>query len=94
MPVYNKQDVVAQFHQEITDAFNNLQFKFRIYYNNDGSTDDARLLIDEISSLDPRITAVELSRNLGHKAVITAGLNLAEVAAVLTIDNDVQYPPR
>ena len=50
-------------------------------------------MLKELSQKDPRIIAVELSRNFGHQAALTAGLDLAEGDAVITMDGDGQHPP-
>jgi len=47
----------------------------------------------ELSAVDPRLRLVRLSRNFGHQAAITAGLEAARGEAVVVIDADLQDPP-
>ena len=93
VPVYNEQEVIKQFHLKLTDVIDNLHYDFRIYYINDGSTDDTCDRLAKIAEEDSRVTVVELSRNFGHQAALTAGLDLAEGDAVITMDGDGQHPP-
>jgi polyisoprenyl-phosphate glycosyltransferase len=59
----------------------------------DGSTDGTTELLAELAAEDPRIRVVELSRNFGHQAAMTAGLDHATGDAVITMDADLQDPP-
>src|SRR5262249_14800387 len=45
-----------------------------------------------IAASDERVVVVELSRNFGQQAALSAGLNLAQGDAVITIDGDDQHP--
>jgi len=93
VPVFNEQDVIVLFYQELTKAIDDLDYNFRFYFINDGSEDGSRKLLSELAQKDRRVISVELSRNFGHQAALTAGLDLAEGDAVITMDSDGQHPP-
>jgi len=93
VPIYNEQEAIEQFHQELISVIDTTPYPFVLYYINDGSTDDTCERLAEIAEGDSRITVVELSRNFGHQAALTAGLDLAEGDAVITMDGDGQHPP-
>jgi glycosyltransferase involved in cell wall biosynthesis len=93
VPVYNEQDAIKQFHQELTDVIDGLNVNFKIYYINDGSEDDTHKLLMDLAQKDQRVITVELSRNFGHQAALTAGLDVADGDAVITMDGDGQHPP-
>lgn len=93
VPVYNEQECLAAFHARLRDAIDPLAGQFRILYINDGSTDRTEDCLGEISAADPRVSVVELSRNFGHQAALTAGLDLADADYVITLDGDGQHPP-
>jgi dolichol-phosphate mannosyltransferase len=60
----------------------------------DGSRDRSAALISAHAASDPRFTLVELSRNFGFQAALSAGLAAAaEADAVITMDGDLQDPP-
>jgi dolichol-phosphate mannosyltransferase len=69
----------------------NLPWEF--IYVDDGSRDQSLPLLLELKTADDRVRVVELSRNWGHQAAITAGLSVARGDAVVMIDGDLQDPP-
>jgi glycosyltransferase involved in cell wall biosynthesis len=93
VPVYNEQDAIQQFHQKLIDVVDSLHHNFKIYYVNDGSEDDTQKLLMDLAQKDQRVITVELSRNFGHQAALSAGLDIAEGDAVITMDGDGQHPP-
>jgi len=93
VPVYNEQDAIDQFHQELTAVIDPAPYQYAIYYINDGSTDNTGEQLANIAEGDKHVTIVELSRNFGHQAALTAGLDLAKGDAVITMDGDGQHPP-
>jgi glycosyltransferase involved in cell wall biosynthesis len=60
---------------------------------NDGSRDGSWAIMQELAASDPRLVAVNLSRNHGHQLALTAGLDLAAAQRILIIDADLQDPP-
>jgi glycosyltransferase involved in cell wall biosynthesis len=93
VPIYNEQEAIEQFHQELIRVIDITPYSFALYYINDGSIDDTSERLAEIAEGDSRVTVIELSRNFGHQAALTAGLDLAEGDAVITMDGDGQHPP-
>ncbi len=93
IPVYNEEEVIELFHTKLTAAIKDLPFVFTIFYVNDGSSDATGQRLNTLSIADPRIQVVELSRNFGHQAALTAGLDRAESDYVISLDGDGQHPP-
>ena len=60
----------------------------------DGSTDGSLEVIKAASESDPRIKYIGLSRNFGHQTALRAGLRGASGDCVITMDADLQHPPR
>jgi len=91
IPVFNEAGVVEKTHARICSIINNLPYAFTIYYVDDGSTDGTT---DTLQSLhDDRVRVLELSRNFGHQAALTAGMDVARGDIVITMDGDGQHPP-
>jgi dolichol-phosphate mannosyltransferase len=67
---------------------------WRVIYVDDGSRDQTLNLLLELKNQDPRVNVLELSRNWGHQAALTAGLAHADGDAVVLMDGDLQDPPR
>jgi glycosyltransferase involved in cell wall biosynthesis len=59
----------------------------------DGSADNSFEVMRAIRLRDQRFKLVQFSRNFGHQAAITAGLDLALGKAVVVMDADLQHPP-
>jgi len=69
------------------------EYDVRIYYVNDGSIDHTGAELAKLAAEDTGVTILELSRNFGHQAALTAGLDRADGDAVVTLDGDGQHPP-
>ncbi len=93
IPVYNEADGLLAFHQQLRQTIDSLPNRFQIYYINDGSTDATADLLSLLQEQDSRVAVIELSRNFGHQAALTAGLDLANSDYVITLDGDGQHPP-
>lgn len=95
VPCYNEQEVIDACHQKIAAAIEPLtsQYAFEIIYINDGSTDKTIEHLYAIKKKDPRATIINLSRNFGKEAAMTAGLDHAVADATIILDADLQDPP-
>jgi len=95
VPLYNEESIVAEFHRQLTDAIAPLrrEHDVRICYVNDGSLDHTGAELLKLATDDPGVTILELSRNFGHQAALTAGLDCARGDVVITMDGDGQHPP-
>lgn len=93
VPVYNEQEVLAEFHKTVDKVLSTLPVKLEIVYINDGSTDNSLDIINNLRANDTRITLIDLSRNFGKEIALSAGLHKAAGDAVVVIDADLQDPP-
>lgn len=93
VPVHNEEEALPAFHTRLSRALQGLPYEFRICYVDDGSTDGTPRVLDFIRSEDPRVGIVRLSRNFGHQAALTAGIDRSSGDALITIDGDGQHPP-
>mgnify|MGYP000847688143 CR=1 FL=1 len=66
---------------------------YEIVLVNDGSRDATASRLDALRLDDPRLVVLHLSRNFGHQAAVTAGLDHARGSAVVVMDGDLQDPP-
>ena len=95
IPVYNEAPVLPELLSRL-DALmtSNPAESWSVVFVNDGSRDRSADLILDHASRDARYALVDLSRNFGHQAALTAGLAHAMGAdAVVTMDADLQDPP-
>jgi polyisoprenyl-phosphate glycosyltransferase len=90
-PVYNEEDLVEVFYTRTTAALEG--FNYELIIVNDGCRDGTPEILDRLAAADPRLRIVHLSRNFGHQAALTAGLEHARGDAVAMLDADLQDPP-
>jgi dolichol-phosphate mannosyltransferase len=65
----------------------------RYIYVNDGSDDQTPALLNELAAKDARISVIHFTRNFGHQAALSAGIDAATGDIVVTLDGDGQHPP-
>jgi dolichol-phosphate mannosyltransferase len=93
VPVFNEEACINELHERIARVVAPLPYSFRILFIDDGSRDRSAELCEALRQRDPRVGVVRFSRNFGHQAALTAGLDLADADAVITLDADLQHPP-
>ena len=81
------------FHQQLCAVVDGLLYRVGFVYVNDGSSDGTQAQLEALFAADERVRVIELSRNFGHQAAITAGLDQADADAVITMDGDGEHPP-
>jgi dolichol-phosphate mannosyltransferase len=92
VPCFNEQEVIGATHARLSTSLDKLGMPWEIIYVDDGSHDSTREILMALAS-DPRVKVLSLSRNFGHQAAVTAGLQHAAGDAVAIIDADLQDPP-
>jgi len=93
VPIYNEEENIPAFHTAIRSVMESMEEHWEVIYVNDGSRDKSLSLLVEIQQRDPRVSVVEFSRNFGHQAALTAGLQVAKGDAIMLMDGDFQDPP-
>ena len=92
-PIYNEKENLAEFRRRVTSALEETGEPWEMVLVDDGSGDGSGEIIRQFHREEPRIKLVELSRNFGHQAAVTAGIHHARGDAVILIDGDLQDPP-
>jgi len=94
VPCFNEQDCLAELHQRLSAAARQAVGEdYELVLVNDGSRDSSWPTMQRLAKEDPRLVAVNLSRNHGHQLALTAGLDLCRGEIILIIDADLQDPP-
>ncbi|OLL27385.1 glycosyltransferase [Burkholderia sp. SRS-W-2-2016] len=94
VPFYNEEETIGHFFAAVTPILESIEtIEFEIVCVNDGSRDQtlASLLFE--ASRDRRIRVIDLSRNFGKEAALTAGLDEASGGIIIPFDADLQDPP-
>ena len=90
-PVFNEEKVLAEFHRRVVAALEGIDYELILV--DDGSSDESPRILRELAGSNPRVRVIELSRNFGHQAALSAGLDHARGDAVAWLDSDLQDPP-
>lgn len=94
VPFFNEGKGVNCFYEALFPVLNQMpEYYFEVVCIDDGSRDDTLEKLIAVTGKDPRFHVIELSRNFGKEAALTAGLEAATGDAVIPIDADLQHPP-
>jgi dolichol-phosphate mannosyltransferase len=92
IPVYNEREALPALLSALRQTLGK-DINYEILFVDDGSIDGSTDVLKRAAAEDPRIKALFFSRNFGHQAAITAGLDFANGDAVAVMDADLQDPP-
>jgi polyisoprenyl-phosphate glycosyltransferase len=96
LPIFNEEDVLPELDRRLRALLADLPGvgeSWEVIFVDDGSRDRSREILRGLAGGEPRYKLVALSRNFGHQAAITAGMDHAEGEAVVVMDADLQDPP-
>ena len=93
-PVYNEVGGIAHFAHTVLEVMDGLGYPYTVLLVDDGSTDGTAAALEALHAEHPdRIGVLSFSRNFGHQAALTAGMDYADGDAVICLDADMQHPP-
>ncbi len=92
-PCYNEEAVLSLFMAEIDKVISTINNPFELIFINDGSSDNTLQKLLELKKEYHYIRVINLSRNFGKEAAMTAGIDMAKGEALIPIDVDLQDPP-
>lgn len=93
-PMWNEEQTVDVFLTEVLSVVDQQSdFDFEVLLVDDGSQDETVARLEPWTHRHQQVRVIELSRNFGHQAAITAGVFEARGDAVVVMDSDLQDPP-
>ena len=93
-PFFNEEESLPIFLEEVLNIVKELVgYNFEIIFIDDGSADKSLVFLKEKAKENKNIIVLELSRNFGKEAALTAGIDMAVGSAIIPIDVDLQDPP-
>ncbi len=93
VPVFNEKENLEECYDRIKKVAESLASEFEIIFVDDGSQDGSLDVLKSLNQRDSRSKFVSLSRNFGHQVALTAGLDVSDGDATVTLDGDLQHPP-
>src|ERR1700722_17135541 len=89
--VLNESETITLMLKRLRDALRGRTWE--VIFVDDGSTDGTQDILERAALDDRRVKLIRFSRNFGHQAAVTAGLDFANGDAVVVMDADLQDPP-
>jgi glycosyltransferase involved in cell wall biosynthesis len=93
IPVYNEEGNIVELVRSLTRVLSSIAIEYEIIFVDDGSSDKSLDIIKELSSSDGKIYYLSFTRNFGHEAASTAGLEAAHGDCLILMDADLQDTP-
>jgi glycosyltransferase involved in cell wall biosynthesis len=93
VPVFNEQDLIEIFLEKTSSVMEKAGLDYEYVFVNDGSTDATLAMLIDLSATNSRIRIINLSRNFGKEAGMTAGIDHVQGNVLVPIDVDLQDPP-
>jgi polyisoprenyl-phosphate glycosyltransferase len=94
LPCYNERDNLDPLSERLAPLLEKLAGgRFEVIVVDDASTDGSAERLDALAAADPRFKVIHFSRNFGHQAALSAGLDASTGDAVVLMDADLQDPP-
>jgi polyisoprenyl-phosphate glycosyltransferase len=92
IPAYNESLNLPRVVPAVLQVLRTLAAQVELIVVNDGSRDDTAAVATRLCQQHPELVLLDLSRNFGKEAAMTAGLEAAQGDAVVLMDADGQHP--
>lgn len=92
IPIFNEEGNILELYRSLQETLQKVGRSYEIIFVNDGSSDHSVDLIRELNRQNPALRLINFSRNYGHQAALTAGLQHSSGDVVITMDGDLQHP--
>jgi dolichol-phosphate mannosyltransferase len=93
VPCFNEAETIAELHRRLDTLVENIDGDCEFIFVDDGSQDATLEKLKTLAETDFRVVVIALSRNFGHQAALSAGIDHATGDAVVVMDADLQHPP-
>lgn len=93
IPAYNEETNIPVLYERICELEQLNKENVEFIFINDGSKDNTLEVLEELSENDKRVKYINLTRNFGQQAALTAGYENASGDVIISLDCDLQDPP-
>ncbi|MHB8422229.1 MAG: glycosyltransferase family 2 protein [Leptospirales bacterium] len=93
VPCYNEAGNIGSLYTRILSVMDSTGESWEMVCVNDGSRDNTLERLLSLHRKDARVHVIDLTRNFGKEAALTAGMENAQGNAIIPLDADLQDPP-
>jgi glycosyltransferase involved in cell wall biosynthesis len=94
IPVYNSQGTLETLCAQLQSVLTASGLPYELILINDGSPDRSWEVIQKLAEQQPNVVGIDLTRNYGQHNALLCGIRAAQHSVVVTMDDDLQHPPR
>ena len=94
VPAYNEEEALPLFYEQLLAVLEELPDSYEIIFVNDGSSDKTAAILNQLAAENPAVHPLHFSRNFGHQAALSAGLQQSKGDYTISMDADGQHPPK
>jgi glycosyltransferase involved in cell wall biosynthesis len=93
LPCFNEEENIEEMYSRLISVLQVVGGKYELLFVDDGSSDNSLVKLRNLCTADSNVRVLEFSRNFGHQAAISAGIDHARGDIVIMMDADLQHPP-
>lgn len=93
VPFYNEETNAGELYKRLKTVLEGTKKRYEVIFVDDGSRDGTFRVLDSIAKTDPHVTVIQLSRNYGQSAALSAGFDEARGDTIISMDGDLQHDP-
>jgi glycosyltransferase involved in cell wall biosynthesis len=93
VPLFNEDENLVPLHNQLMAVLPRLGKSFEIIFVNDGSSDGSYAVLCRLAEADPNVKVINLRRNFGQTAAMSAGFDHARGQVIIPLDADLQNDP-
>jgi glycosyltransferase involved in cell wall biosynthesis len=93
IPLFNEGKLIDELVRRTVSAVESFSSDYEVIFVDDGSTDNSLSSLLLLQQKNSRLKVLSLSKNFGHQAAYTAGLEFSKGDVVAMMDGDLQDPP-
>jgi undecaprenyl-phosphate 4-deoxy-4-formamido-L-arabinose transferase len=93
IPVYKGESYLRDLYLRLKESLIPISHDFEVIMVEDCGGDRSWDIIVELSKMDQRVKGIQFGRNFGQHNALLCGIRAAQGEVIVTMDDDLQYPP-
>jgi glycosyltransferase involved in cell wall biosynthesis len=93
IPIHNEEPAILPLYDRLTRVMEEIHTPYEMLFIDDASTDRSFDLLANLAETDNHLKVIQLRRNFGQTAALTAGFDEAQGEVIVSLDGDLQHDP-